>query len=49
MNILNKRIRAWTRNFKDFTAKGGGVKLHQYQLEPGVGNSGGHAQASRQG
>jgi len=36
MKILDKRIRTWVRTFEDFTAKGGGVKLHQYQLEPAL-------------
>ena len=34
MNELDKTIRNWIRNFETFTAKGGGVKLHRYQLEP---------------
>ena len=34
MNELERTIRGWMRNFETFTAKGGGVKLHRYQLEP---------------
>ena len=34
MNRLERQIRAWMRNFKNFTSGAGGVKLHRYQLEP---------------
>ncbi len=34
MKVLDRHIRAWMDDFKNFTAKSGGVKLHRYQLEP---------------
>jgi hypothetical protein len=34
MKKLDKNVRSCMRSFKDFCAKGGGVHMYQYQLEP---------------
>ena len=34
MKMLNRRIQTWMLSFEDFTARGGGVKLRDYQLQP---------------